>query len=221
MADTGTEPVAADPNRGTDGVNQAIQWPAVKTDYLPFKGGYDDNSPPWSVPAGMLREAQNFEIGINGSYDTIMGYERYDGRTKPSAAQYAVFTVTAPHTIVDGDTVTGGTSIATSVCIAVTSTTVVVTKISGNYESAGETLNGSGGGSAVATSDSIIDGASTTALHATYNNLAADEYRADIGAVTGSGNILGVTMLNDIKYVFRNNAGRSEERRLGKECRSR
>jgi hypothetical protein len=204
MAGSGIKPAAADSDRGTDGVNR---WPQVKSRYLPFSGGFDDSTPPWGLPPGTLREAQNFEVGVNGAYNTIVGYERYDGQARPSDAQYGVFTVGDPHTIVVGDTVTGATSGETSICIAVTDDNVIVTKISGAYETDGETLNGSGGGSAVATTAAIIDGAGTSLLHATYNNLAADEYRDDIDPVTGSGDLLGVKMLNDVKYVFRNNAG--------------
>ncbi len=175
--------------------------------YTRFNRGLDLETPPIQAPPGTLIESQNYEMDVNFGVTRIQGYERFDGQLKPSAAQYAIFTVNSGHNIVDGDTVTGDTSGATSTCIAVTSTEVIVTEIVGDYTDAGEDLSGSGGGSATATTDAIIGGASTPSLNAQYLNLAADEYRADIAAIPGSGAVLGVWMLNDITYGFRDNAG--------------
>lgn len=180
-------------------------------DFIPFNGGLDLVTRPIQVAPGYCREAQNYEIAITGGYARIKGYERYDGRTSPSSATYAVLRVTITGSFSVSDTITGVTSAATAVVIAVAEDDdgdyLVITKVSGTFESAGETLNVSGSPEGASTASPVTDGASTTALHATYNNLAADNYRADISAPTGSGALLGCWMLDDEIYVFRNNAG--------------
>jgi len=58
-----------------------------------------------------------------------------------------------------------------------------------------------------AASLAVVGGAPSAQLNGQYLNLAADEYRGDIAVAAGSGDILGITMLNDVDYCFRNNAG--------------
>lgn len=178
----------------------------VKIIFVPFKGGFDILTPPLSLPDGYLREAQNFECSTTSGYQTVLGYERFDGRTKPSSVTYAILNITLTGSIAVGNTITGVTSAATAVVLAVVTGYLVITKIVGTFN-ASETLNVSGAPQATTTALAITDGASTTLLHAQYINLAADNYRADIAAITGSGNILGVIMYNDVVYAFRNNAG--------------
>jgi hypothetical protein len=53
-----------------------------------------------------------------------------------------------------------------------------------------------------------VQGVSADGLtDAQYQNLAADNYRADITAVPGSGSVLGVAYYNGTVYAWRNNAG--------------
>lgn len=183
--------------------------PNAVLDRIPFRGGLDLVTPPWDVEPGKCRDAQNYEIGIEGGYDYISGYERYDGQTKPSDAQYGILDVTITGSIEVDDTITGATSGATAVVLSVITTEtpnyLVVSKISGTFQS--ETLNVSGSPEGTITGPPVLNGASTTLLNAQYTNLAADEYRSDITAVTGSGSILGVWVLSDIVYAVRNNAG--------------
>ncbi len=178
-------------------------------DYLPFGGGMDITSPVIQRKPGTLRESQNYEIGINGGYTGTRGYERFDGRTKPSDGTYGILNVTITGSFAVGNTITGATSAATAVVLAVvTSVTpnyLVVTKISGTFVA--ETLNVGGSGQGTITAAPSIGGASTTQLHAQYLNLAADNYRADITDVTGTGSILGICRLAGVTYAFRNNAG--------------
>lgn len=171
---------------------------------IEFTGGLDLVTPPFKAKPGTCRQAQNFEIGINGGYDRISGYERYDGRPSPSDAQYAIIDCTFSAAVAVGSTVTGLTSGATAEVIAVTADYLAVTRVAGAFTE-GESLQVAAVTVATATSGEIIDGADTPLLHAIYRNLAADVYRADIAAVPGSGRVLGVWMLNDVKYAFRNN----------------
>jgi hypothetical protein len=61
----------------------------VQSEFIPFRGGADLVSPMLQVKSGYAREAQNFELDINGGYRRMVGYERYDGQAKPSDAIYA------------------------------------------------------------------------------------------------------------------------------------
>ena len=186
-------------------VSRALAGVQIRPDYIPMVGGLDITTPPYQRKPGLCRSAQNFEQTINGGYRRIAGYERYDGRPAPSDASYAIITATITGSPVVGNTLTGAAG-ATGVIIALPGGAFVLTKVSGTFVD-GENLNVGGPTIAVATSVAITNGASTSLLHATYLNLAADEYRDDIVVPTGSGKILGGFYYNDVNYVFRNNAG--------------
>lgn len=183
---------------------------AIRDAIILFDGGLDQETPAWSVKPGHVREASNYERSIQGGYEDITGYERYDGRPRPSSASYSTMDVTISGSLSAGDTITGATSGATGVLVAVvtdgTPDYVVMTKVSGTFQD-GENLEVSASVEAVAASAANVDGATTSKLHAQYRNLAADEYRSDIAVVPGSGAILGVFMLNGDVFAFRNNAG--------------
>ena len=203
---------------------------------IPLKGGVDSVTTPILVKPGTLLSAINFEPDIYGGYRRIAGIERYDGRPRPSDASYWLMTATVTGSVEVGDVVTGATSGDTGTVIAVvegdaqettygffgllellgvflsgkgspagTPYTLVLTKVTGNF-SASETINVSGSPEALFI-DIEENAASTGELHATYKNLAADEYRSDIGKPAGSGPIRGVCHYNGDEYCFRDNAG--------------
>lgn len=189
--------------RAIQGIGRAIPIPAT----IPFGGGWDQVTPPLSMPPGFVRSVQNWECDVNGGYSRTLGYERYDGRSSPSAASYSIISLTLTGTIAVGDTVTGVTSAATGVVIAVPgATSIAITKITGTFVS-GEVLNVGGNPQATTTSAAIARSASTTLLHAQYLNLAADQYRSDILVPTGSGNSRGGVRFGNVLYVWRDNAG--------------
>jgi hypothetical protein len=82
---------------------------------------------------------------------------------------------------------------------------LVITKATGVF-TVGETIRVSGVAKGTVTA---LGGSATTANKdaAIYLNLAADVYRADIGAVPGSGPIRGVVYYKGTAYAWRNNAG--------------
>ena len=188
----------------------SLKFPKVEQAFIAFKGGLDLETPPLFVASGSLREVQNYECDVLGGYKTLTGYERFDGRPAPSAANYATINVTITGTFAAADTITGVTSGATAVVIAVVTTTtpnyLAITKIVGTFVS-GETLNVSAVGQGTTSSAATIDGASTALLHAQYKNLAADQYRNDIAVPPGSGNNLGGVKFSGTLYTWRNNAG--------------
>lgn len=181
--------------------------PPTRIDYFDLKGGLNLVTPPIQMPPGMCREAQNYEIAIEGGYRRIDGYCRFDGRPAPTDATYYVLPCDITGTIAVGNTVTGLTSGATGRVIALIGTTgVVITKYTGAFTSS-EALQVTGVTQATMTSAPAQGAAASNDLNWQYLNLAGDVYRADITAVPGSGSVLGVVRFNDVVYAFRNNAG--------------
>jgi hypothetical protein len=184
----------------------ALPAVSVQTEFLAFRGGLDVVTPPLSIPPGFAKRAQNFEQDINGGYTRVKGYERYNGKAKPSDATYAVLTASLSGTPVQYETITGGSSGAAGKYLTTATGQIILTATTGTFTA--ESITGSTSGAlGSVTGPAITDGASTALLQATYKNLAADYYRSLIAAVTGSGDILGVVMLNDIVYAFRNAVG--------------
>ena len=181
-----------------------LTTPKVNYDLIRLGGGLDQVTPTLSLPPGVARRAANFECSITGGYTRIAGYERFDGRPSPSAANYNILVCTFTSTVTVGQTVTGSTSGATGRVIVVNTTSLVITRETGTFV-AGDVLNNGSG--FVGTITEVQGVAADGLLDAQYQNLAADNYRADITAVPGSGSILGVAYYNGTAYAWRNNAG--------------
>lgn len=182
-------------------------FPQMQIDYFRMEGGLDLESPALSIKPGNLIDVRNYEPASMGGYRRANGIERFDGRTSPSAGNYWLMGVTITGAIAVGNTVTGVTSAATGVVLKINSLTeLVLTKVSGTFVS-GETLNVAAAPQATTTTAAERNSGTTMALHAEYRNLAADNYRADIAAVPGSGSILGIHQYNGVKYALRANAG--------------
>lgn len=186
-----------------------MNLPQIQTTYFPLRGGLNVVTPPLSLPDGVCRDALNFEVDIDGGYRRVAGYERFDGQPEPSSAIYYILNCTFTGTVSVGNTITGATSGATGYVIAVTSEYIAFTKLTGTFQAA-EDIEVSASVVAQTTSEAIAAGAPSRLLSATYQNAAADAYRADIGPVPGSGSILGVHRYNGTVYAFRNNAGGTE-----------
>lgn len=184
---------------------QNTQLPRVQYDLLRLSGGLDQVTPTLSLKPGVARDCVNFECSITGGYSRIAGYERYDGRPNPSDADYAVLTVNITGSISVGQTITGATSAATGVVILVNGSTVVYTKDVGAFlvdESV--RVGGIAQGTVTALGGAVSANARTLAE---YQALAANNYRADIGPVPGSGPIRGVAFYKGTVYAWRDNAG--------------
>lgn len=179
--------------------------PQVKYDVVAIKGGWDTDTPTLSLPSGVARDCLNFEMAVAGGASRIGGYERYDGRAKPSDGLFTIVQVTSfTNTPTLGQTLSGTSGGAHSgVIIVIGANYMAITKVSGSFVT-GETVTVGATtiGVVAATSVSI-----TAEQRAQFINLAADNYRADIGAVPGSGPVRGVTLYNDVVYAFRDNAG--------------
>jgi len=174
-------------------------------EYTKFGGGLDLKTPTMSVSPGALMAGMNYEAGTDGGYMRIDGYERYDGRTSPSAGTYYYCPVSLTATVSVDDTITGVTSSATGVVIVAGGAYLCVSKVTGTFAAENITVGGSPVG-AISVTPSLA-GETTGPLHATALNLAASLYRSDISAPTGSGALRGLGLLKGTLYSFRDNAG--------------
>lgn len=179
--------------------------PPIQTQYFPLTGGLDQVTPPIQMFNGAMRFGINLEIGVRGGYATAAGYERYDGKAKPSAAVYSILAVNLTGTVNVGDVVQNLAGTVSGTVIALATGQLVLTKTVGVFSTGnlyvGATPVGTNTGA------QAENAASTAQLHAAYTALAANVYRALIGVVPGSGPILGVHQYNGDVYAFRNNAG--------------
>lgn len=182
-----------------------IQMPETRYEFFAFNGGLDQVTPPISMPNGAMRAGSNVEIGINGGYARLGGYERYSGKAKPSNAAYAVLTCSITGSVALGDVLTDDAGTSYGTVIALPTGSAVLTLITGTFSTGNIKVGGVTVGTC--TGAQQAGAASTPALNATYLNLAADVYRALIAEVPGSGSVLGVHQYNSKVYAFRNNAG--------------
>jgi hypothetical protein len=182
------------------------RFPQTEAPYYAFKGGLDLVSPRITLKPGFVFDAQNYEPYTVGGYRRINGYERFDGRPSPSDAQYWVIDATITGTVTVGSTLTGATSGATARVLAANASDIVLGRVSGTFVS-GEALQISAVTVATATGTANQSGSTSSSDDADYRLLAANDYRADIAVVPGSGAIRGGFVLNDICYVFRDNVG--------------
>ena len=206
-----------------------MKIPRVKTitEYTRFEGGLDLASSGLAVPPGFLLAGMNYEPDVEVGYSRLDGYEIYSGQLSPSDSTYFYCTYTSGHYYQDesdayyqdesdayygesvdvavGNTVTGETSAATGIVVTLETGIFTITKVTGTFV-AGEFF--SIGGVIAGTLTSILEAGEPTALgHATALAAAADIYRADISAPTGSGTLRGLGILNGVLYCFRDNAG--------------
>ncbi len=182
-------------------------------------GGLDMITPPLQIQPGRVLGGYNYEPLTTGGYRRIDGYERFDGRLSPTDAQYWQLPFTAGAAAFSvGDIVDGVTSSAQGEVIAVVLETgawdgtgagyIILTDVTGQFIDA-ENLQVSAATKAVAKNGSGLETVADDALHQQYLMAARETRRARIQTVPGEGPILGVWMLNDVVYAFRNNVGQT------------
>lgn len=183
----------------------------TRTTYYPLEGGLDVVTPPLSVSPGTALGMVNFEPWYQGGYRRIPGYERFDGRPKPSDASFTGWDSSDVTGLTVGDTVTGDTSGTTGEVCGIWdddgsygTDVLAVTKVSGSGFVNGEDLNT---GSYTINSSPVLQYAPTTDLGADWLLVAEDSYRADILVVPGANQVRGAWQrLTDI-YAIRDNVG--------------
>lgn len=188
------------------------------TPYFPLGGGLDLITPAIALKPGFVIASTNYEPYPNG-YRRCQGFERFDGRTKPSEAKYWQLNFqTGTATFAADDTVTGATSGATGVVLAngtiLAGTTAAgdasgyigLGAVSGTFVD-GENLQVGGVTRAVADGTAQEETSPDDDTADAWQLAATADARALIAAVPGSGDVLGVWVYNGSKYAFRNNAG--------------
>lgn len=166
-------------------------------------GGSDLTSSPSAAKPGLARGAVNYEAAFTGGFQRIGGFERFDGRPRPSDAVYEVLDPeTSFSGVVVGDTINGATSGSTAVVVYIDGY-LAATKKSADF-TLGETLR-------VGVAPIGVLAASSSSITPQRDNVlaaaAADSYRADITTVPGSGQIRGLAALGSTLYAWRDNAG--------------
>lgn len=183
-----------------------LQLPTVRTvpEYFAFAGGLDQTTPAIRVPAGRLFTCLNYEPVIDGGYRRIGGYERTDGRARPSDAVYQAVGCTLTTTPAAGASLIIGA--ATCWFVEAITGGMVVTNVTGTIPASTAIMDGVTNRGTTGATTNI--GTSISALQdATYLADASDIYRALITAPTGSGAIRGVAYYSGNLYCFRDNAG--------------
>jgi hypothetical protein len=172
-----------------------------------LQGGLDLQTPAISIAEGRCIDAQNYEPNIDGGYRRIDGHERTDGRALSSAQTYWIVAATITGTVTNGATLTGNSSGATGIVLGVFyGTNIVLGRVSGTFLN-GEALKISGAVVATATANSLAGSASSVSDDADYTLLAANDWRALIQPLPGSGPVRGVWIYKDTLYAFRDNVG--------------
>ena len=182
-----------------------INFPKVRQDYYKLDGGLDLVTPSIAIEPGAVIDSQNYEPAIGGGYRRIDGYERYDGRSSPTAASYWLVPATITGTAAVGNTVVGATSSATGVILGVVTGMLVLGRVTGSFNAA-ESLLVLAVNVGTTAGAMAQNGATTASAHADYLLLAANDQRQFIQVVPGSGPIRGVWVYNDVLYAFRDNA---------------
>lgn len=188
-----------------------------KTAFFPLQGGLNLVTPAIRTPSGNIIAGVNYEP-VERGYRRNDGFERFDGRPKPSAATYWILNFDGgTGAFVEGEIATGAGG-ATGECLidAVIESGsfagnnavgyLVLVNGTGTFVN-NEALTGSTVGVATVNGTSTNRGATNDTDDATYHQDAIETTRADIAVVTGSGVIRGVWVYNGDTYAIRDNAG--------------
>ena len=186
--------------------------PRTRTQYYALEGGLDIVTPALSVKPGRAIAMVNFEPWYQGGYRRIPGYERFDGRPKPSDATFTGFDVSDVASLTLRDTITGDTSGATGILVGIwddddtySTDSIGLTKVVGTF------LDGEACNAAAFTADSapVLRQAPNATLEETWLLEAELVYREDIMFVPGENQVRGAWQRQADIYAVRDNAGAS------------
>lgn len=174
-------------------------------------------TPSIMVKPGRLRYCLNYESAPRG-YRRIDGWERFDGRAKPSEAAFDVVTLSQGSvSFIAGETISGASSGKTALVIyppSVYSGSYVAGDAVASFPAINDTglLNGEiiridGVDVGVLTSAPGDTGPSTIDEEEAWTLAARDRLLSLIEAVPGSGPVRGIAIYKGDIYAFRDNAG--------------
>jgi hypothetical protein len=178
----------------------------TRTKYYPLLGGLDVVTPPLSVNPGKALAMVNYEPWYNGGYRRVPGFERFDGRPKPSAATYQGMQVDTVIGLSLGQAVTGSDSSETGEICGIWDDdgsfgfdAIGITKASGTFTAA-DTF---AGGTNSVTNIPAVRYAPSNALDDIWLLEAQNNYRSDITAPAGSGAVRGTWQRGANNYAIR------------------
>ncbi len=179
--------------------------PQTLSQFFPLVGGLDVESAQLSRKPGQVMGGTNYESVTENGYERLGGFERLDGRPRPSDSTFLIIqAVTEFSGAIVGTDLNGQTSGATARLIGLRGTNqLALTKVVGTF-SAGENIRE--GATVLGVYDAPADDY-TSVDDNVYAALAEADYRADIGAVPGSGDIRGIAWLDTTCYAWRDNVG--------------
>ncbi|MBF0323222.1 MAG: hypothetical protein HQL62_09850, partial [Magnetococcales bacterium] len=190
----------------------------VKVHYFPLGGGLDLTTPPLSIAPGRLLTGCNYEPGTSGGYRRIEGFERFDGRTSPSAATYWTLRFELGSAeVIQGETVIGATSGATGKALvdgileqglyanADARGFLVLLDTSGTF-APGEAVKVGNVTRCFASSHQLERGTVDEEADALWLQQVRNILRGRIQALPGSGCVRGVWLYKGIAYAFRDDA---------------
>lgn len=194
-----------------DRARRVEEW---KSDYTPLTGGFDQSSSALAIKPGRLAACLNVEeiFGQQG-YSFVKGYERFDGRSRPSQATYAIQRFEAGSVaIAAGETITNATT-ATALVVGVTiesgswaggdAAGVLWMANLSNSWAEGDPIRVSGVQRAAA-ADITEVGSVGYVSHQDAMRAVREHLRSLIQKPTGSGAILGGAVFNGVVYAVRN-----------------
>lgn len=167
--------------------------------YFPLGGGLDVVTPALRVDPGRALAMVNYEPFYNGGYRRIDGFERLDGRPKPSDATFIGFDINNSTGLALGDTVTDDQTSGTGVVCGISGNSIGITKVDGDFV-LGNTLES---GAYTITTDPTLGEAPTADIEDEFLEEAMNEYRVDIQRVPGVGSVNGVWQRDEFVYAIR------------------
>jgi len=189
-----------------------LSWPSQRNEVINLQTGVDENIASLQQNPGSLLEVANYMIaeGTTGGYQSIAGFERFDGRVLSSTLTTKIMTIENPDiAIVVDDIILGaaGSAVALGSSLIIEGTLQVEVRITSNNFVRGEDLTI--GGIFLGIFKNTKTTKPTETFHAVYDN-----NRALIGTVGGEveceGPVLGVTLYRIKVYAFRKKVGLNE-----------
>jgi hypothetical protein len=167
------------------------------------RGGLNVESSYTAMPAGEAVALINVEVDVAGTYTTMAGIEKYDGRDEPQKANYLMLTLSGNTGITLGATITAVPSGWYSVVVGIDGNNIAV-------------LEKTASTATCTTSDTILGNAviypptkseaRTYDLHCIFRRSTQAATRAPITAVPGVNQVRGVVIYKNTLYAFRDHA---------------
>ncbi len=168
--------------------------------HVKCSGGLNTESSISSLGNGEAVALLNTEVDVTGSYTTMAGIEKFDGRAEPNKVAYKMLKLSSVSDIALGATITASPSGWSGKVCGIDGNNVGVINTTGTA-----TLSDTIAGNAVLSLPSDSE-ASTYALHRQFRAYAQDLLRALILPVPGVGDVRGVVIFKGEIYAFRDHS---------------